>query len=174
MAKLAAKDRKKVKAAEAVTGEFTPMPAGRYVATLSEVEERTSKAGNKYWNCTFTDIENMEGETQPGRLWYTVMLPIDKMPDDYKPGPKSKAATREEAWETYQALTAGKIKAFFEAFGYSEDSDTDEMLGEQVILQVGIETIQQGERTGQKTNRVNAIRPLGDHVAGGDDDGDEF
>lgn len=160
MAKLNAKDRKKVAKAEANSGEFQPYPPGKYIGALSEVEVKTSGNGNPMWNVTFTDITTLDGESMPGRQWYTLMLPQDKMPEGYTPRNSKKSP--EDAWATYQDLTAGRIKAFFEAFGYSEDSDTDEMIGDKVILQIGIETIQQGAKKGQKTNRVNAVLPLDD------------
>lgn len=173
MAKLAAKDRKKAEKAQAVTGEFKPLPAGKYVAELLEVETKVSGNGNAYWNAQFNEIHNMQGEKQPGRQFYRLMLPIDKMPADYKAETTLSDAEKAEKWEVYQSLTAGRIKAFFEAFGYSLDSDTDEMIGDRCILQIGIRTIQQGERAGQLTNEVNAVLPLGDaDVDFGDDDGD--
>lgn len=175
MAKLNVKDRKKVAKAKAASSEFEPYPPGKYVGTLSDVEAKVSQAGNAYWNCTFTDIENMDGEAMPGRQWFMVMLPKDKMPADYKPGPKAKEQDPAKAWEIYQEIVAGRVKAFFEAFGYDLDSDTDEMLGEKAILKIGIETIQSGAKAGEKTNRVNDVLPLGDHEPGDDDeDDDEF
>lgn len=110
------------------------------------------------------------------------MLPIDKMPDDYVPRKHKDAGTtptddeRQTAWENYQNLTAGRIKEVYEAFGYSLDSDTDEMIGERVLLQVGVETVQRGERQGQLRNIVTAIKPLPDDApeGGGNKDEDDF
>lgn len=177
MPKLAAKDRKKVAKAEATGGGFEPLEPGKYVGTLEAVEAKVSGAGNAYWNCVFTDITDLDGNQHPGKQWYMVMLPIDTMPDDYTP--KSSKKSPEEAWATYQALTAGRIKAFFEAFGYTVDSDTDEMVGDKAVLQIGIDTIQKGPKAGQPTNRVNNITSLekeglDEDFGGGADDGDEF
>lgn len=158
MPKLAAKDRKKVEKAEAVSGGFEPLAPGKYIAELAEVEAKTSGAGNAYWNAEFHEIQTLDGEAVPGRQWYMLMLPIDKMPEDYKP--KKSKKSPEEAWATYQELTAGKIKAFFEAFGFTPDSDTDELIGERCVLQIGVETINQGPKTGELTNRVHAVHPL--------------
>lgn len=179
MAKLNAKDRKKVKSAEAVSGEFEPYPAGKYIGTLDEVEVRVSQNGNAMWNCTYRDLTKPDGTEMPGRQWYTLMLPQDKMPEGYKPS--ANALKRAEgdvakAWENYQKFVAGKIKAFFEAHGYTEDSDTDEMIGEKAVLSIGIETIQSGAKAGQKTNRVNAVSALDGWEGGAtaDDEDDDF
>lgn len=174
MPKLAAKDRKKVEKAEAVSGEFKPMPPGKYVGTLQAVEAKSSAAGNPMWVAEFGDIVDLEEEAQPGRLWYNLNLPTtDTPPEDYVPkGKKSK----EESWATYQQLCSGRIKSFFEAFGYTVDTDTDEMIGEQVVLQVGVRTIQNGNRKGEQTNSVNGVAALDtvDFEGGGTADESDF
>ncbi len=174
MPKLAAKVAKKVAKAEASSGEFQPLPPGKYLATLTEVEAKKSNAGAPMWVAEFEDITNSDDEVQPGRQWYNLMLPQDKMPEDYKP--KRSKKSPEEAWESYQELCHGRLKAFFEAFGYSTDSDTDEFIGEQCVLQIGIRTIQNGARAGEKTNSVNAVLSAEDWESegGSSDDDDEF
>lgn len=170
MAKLSAKNRKKVAKSEAVTGSFEPLAPGKYVANLREVEAKMSNNGNPMWAIQFDKIHNLDGESQPGRQFYNLMMPIDKMPEDYAKG--------EEKWEQYQALTAGRIKAFFEAFGTDEDADTDDLIGEKVCLVIGISTIQAGPRKGEKTNRVNAVLHIdeaGDvEIEDDEDDEDKF
>lgn len=174
MPKLAARDLKKVSAAEAVAGGgFALMAPGRYIATLKEVEARTSNAGNPVWNCTFHEIHNLEGEKQSGQQWYNLNMPLgEKAPDTYTKG--------QDKWDTYQRLSAGRIKAFFEAFGYEENSDTDEMIGEKCLIQVGVRTIQQGAKAGEKTNETTAVLPLDPNAAevvksnSGDDETDSW
>ena len=172
MPKLAAKDRKKVKKAEAVSGGFEPLKPGKYVAQLSAVEAKNSAAGNPMWVAEFDEIHDLDGERQPGRQWYNLNLPTTDTPPDGYTGKGKKSP--EESWAQYQELCAGRLKAFFEAFGYTEDSDTDEMIGERAVIQIGIRTIQNGPRTGETTNSVNGVLPL-DSVdyEGGDDDDDE-
>lgn len=157
MPKLAVKDRKKAQKAEAVSGDFEPMPPGKYIGQLSQVEAKNSAAGNPMWVAEFEEIHDLEGDKQPGRLWYNLNLPQDEMPDGYQ-GKGKKSA--EDTWESYQAMCAGRIKAFFEAFGYELNSDTDEFIGERVVLQVGVRTIQNGPKAGQSTNSVNGVAPL--------------
>lgn len=166
MPKLDKKLQGTVDAAEAVSGDFEPLAPGRYIGTLSAVTAKNSANGNPMWVWEFTDISNMDGEKQPGRQWYNTMLPGGKMP----------AGSTKDKWETSQRLSAGRLKAAFEAFGYSLDSDTDEMLGEKVVLVIGIDTINKGERAGQRTNRVNALHALPDDIDPADyggEDGEE-
>lgn len=168
MPKLAAKDRKKVGSAEATSGGFEPIAPGKYLATLNGVEARTSNAGNPMWVAEFTEITALDGTKVPGRQWMNMMLPTsDTPPEGYtKPA---------EKWEMYQRLCAGRIKAFFEAFGYDVDSDTDEMIGEQAVIQIGIRTIQNGEKAGQKANEVNGVFPADSvpSVAAASEDSDD-
>lgn len=176
MPKLAAKVRKKVEKAKAVSSDFEPLSPGKYVGTLSAVEAKDSSAGNAMWAIEFEDIHDLDGERQPGRQWMNLMLPQDVMPEDYKP--KSGKKSPKDAWEAYQAMTEGRIKQFFEAFGFTVDSDTDEMIGEKCVLQIGIRTIQNGPKAGQKSNQVNGVAPLDsiDFEAGEGEgeDGDNF
>lgn len=175
MPKLAAKARKGVEKAQAVSGGFELLKPGKYVAELSNVEAKKSAAGNPVWSAEFNEIHALDGERQPGRQWYNLNLPSDVMPEDYKP--KSGNKSPEEAWESYQSLCNGRLKAFFEAFGFSIDSDTDEMIGERAVLQIGVRTIQNGPKKGEDTNTVNGVFPL-DSVeyaeSGSDGDSDEF
>lgn len=173
MPKLAAKVRKQAEAASAVTGGFEPITPGKYIATLKSVEAKTSNAGNPMWTAEFEDIHSMDGEKQPGRQWYNLNLPTTpEPPEGYTKG--------EEKWKQYQGLCAGRLKGFFEAFGYTVDSDTDEMIGERCVIQIGIRTIQNGARAGERTNTVEGIFPYngeGDGLAefaSKDKDGDEF
>lgn len=167
MPKLAVKDRKKVEKAEAVGGGFEPLKPGKYVATLSGVVAKTSAAGNPMWVAEFEDIHDLDGDKKPGRQWYNLNLPTSPTPPDgYTKGA--------DKWEQYQNLCAGRIKQFFEVFGFTVDSDTDEMIGERCVLRIGVRTIQNGVKAGEQTNSIEGIAEL-DSVdfAGSDDDGDD-
>lgn len=119
------------KAEDAKDQEFELLPEGRYLAKLSEVEQRPGNEGD-YWNATFTDITDVNGKRWPGRQWDSIGL-----------GPKS-------AW---------KQKQFFNAFGYSLDSDTDEMIGEVCVLHIGQEIQKRGKRAGETVNKINRLAP---------------
>jgi hypothetical protein len=176
MPKLTKKVAARVEKAQATTGDFEPITPGKYIATLSGVEAKTTNAGNPMWVAEFIDITSLRGEVQPGRQWYNLNLPIEgPMPADYVP--KASRKSPEEAWAAYQAMSDSRVKGFFEAFGFSVDSDTDELEGEKALITIGIRTIQQGDRKGEKVNSVNSIKAVpGDldlEALGGDEDDDE-
>lgn len=176
MPKLAAKTRKKVEKSEAIKGGFEVLKPGKYIAELSGVEAKESSAGNPMWVAEFSEIHDLDGDRLPGRQWYNMNLPVDKMPEDYTGKGKG---SPEENWARYQAMCEGRLKGFFEAFGYEVDSDTDEMIGERCVIIIGVRTISNGPRTGEQTNQVNGVDSLDavdfeDADGEGGSDPDEF
>lgn len=160
MPKLSATTAKAVNAVEArheSGGSFEPLEPGRYVAKLAEV---TTVDPNKYgaivWNAEFQDLASLTTkDPAPGRQWLRLTLPSDPkagIPASYTNGP--------DKWDKYQAMLLGLLHGFFESFGYTTDSDTDEMIGEYAVIEVGIRTIQSGAREGEKTNEVKGVFPL--------------
>lgn len=160
MPKLSAGAVKMVDAAEArheTGGSFEPLTPGRYVARLSEVTvQDPNKHGAAVWNAEFQDLTSLATmAAAPGRQWLRLTLPSDLkkgVPATYTNGP--------EKWDKYQSMLTGLMKGFFESFGYTSDSDTDELLGEYAVIEIGIRTIQSGAREGEKTNEVKGIFPL--------------
>lgn len=128
MPKLNAKQAKAVDSADAATG-FSALPAGRYAAQLRSVEERDGQE-YPYWVWEFENLHNEEGDRAPGRQWNNTSL-----------SPKS----------------AGFLKATFEAFGYEAGSDTDEMLGEWVVLYLDQEVQTVGKNAGKTRNVVSKL-----------------
>jgi hypothetical protein len=183
MPKLTAKQTKVIDEAKEVSTTFEAWPSGKYVGVLREVEERTGKeSGNPYWVAEFEDFVDLDGEKYPGRQWYNVMLPITKMPKDYLPKKmrdKGLAVSdldaeqleeREAAWENYQGMVAARLKEFFGAFGYTTNSDTDEMLGDSCIVVIGQQTQQMGKNKGKIVNTVDGVEPLSSVGMDEDDD----
>ena len=119
---------KKVEESEAASGSFL-VAEGRYAAQLLKVEEKEGKE-YPYWVWQFGNLHNTAGELIPGRQWNNTSL-----------SPKS----------------FGFLKATFEAFGYTTDSDTEEMVGEWVVLYLIQEPIQQGPRAGSLRNAVQSV-----------------
>lgn len=136
MPKLTPAMAKKVETAESNTGGFL-LPEGRYAARLHEVQVKEGAKG-PYWVWVLADLHDTEGGSKPGKQWHNTSL-------------------------TDAAF--GFLKATFEAFGYTFDSDTDEMIGEWVTLHLVQEQIARGQRAGEMTNRIRSIVPF---------DADEF
>lgn len=160
MPKLAGAAAKRVDAAEArheSGGDFEPLAPGQYLAQLRDVSVRddTNKYGAAVWSAEFHNLHSIETQTKaPGRQWLNLTQPssVTKIPSNYVNGP--------EKWEKYQNMLDGLLKGFFESFGYTVDSDTDEMLGEWCIITLDIRTIQQGPKEGKKRNEVTGIEAL--------------
>ena len=149
-----------------IGGAFEPLPAGRYAAKLSAVNASTNSQGNPMWTIEFDNITTLDGAKKPGRQFLRINLPTDAPGRDQE---KSK-------WETSVRMANARLKQFFESMGFTTDSDTDEMIGSRVGLQLTVRTIQQGARTGEKTNEVHSLFELDESTvealdAGADDAG---
>lgn len=154
MPKLANNLAAKAAEAEAVSGGFEPLKPGKYLARLSNVEAKVSQNGNAYWNWEFSSLHTLDGEKKSGRQWYMTMVPQDKMP---------KGTADAEKWEKSQAMNLGRFRHIFEeVFGSTTDTDTDELIGDVVVLTIAVETIQGGAKAGQLTNRVRSVDPAND------------
>lgn len=161
MPKLSTAAAKMVDAAEARHdngGDFEPHPAGRYLAKLAEVTTRDqpNKYGMIMWNAEFQELFSLETEAPvPGRQWLNLTLPADP-----KKGIPSAYANGPEKWDRYQAMVTGQLKAFFQSFGYTVDSDTDELLGEYAVIELKVVTAQAGKNEGKLVNEISGVHPI--------------
>lgn len=165
MPKLDKKMAKATSEAEEVVDGFEPLPAGKYIAELGGVEDRIAQSsGAAMWGIEMTELVDLEGNPQPGRQFTNLVLPGDdkKIPDNYEGPAKGlkKGQTLEEAWKARNDFLRSKIKQFFEAFGYTTDSDTDEMIGERCVIALSVETIGAGKRKGQLGNQITGFYTL--------------
>lgn len=55
---------------------------------------------------------------------------------------------------------AWKLKETFAAFGASTATDTEDLIGMRVRVEVGVRTIQKGARTGEPANQIRKLYPL--------------
>lgn len=162
MPKLDSKVASAVDEREAVHGgDFEPIDPGKYLARLVKVDVKDEK--NKYgalqWSGEFDNLHPLDDldSKAPGRQWLNLTLPTSSKPHAlYADGP--------EKWEKYQNMLLGRLKAFFEAFGFTSDSDTDELLGEWAVITVGTETAQGGKRQGKLVNKVNDIEEVPEDI----------
>jgi len=129
MAKLKVSDAKAVAAAEAWIGGPRILPAGKYAGRLQKVVERDDTDYDQ-WSWWFNQIHDEKGVKYPGVQFLQTSL-----------SPKA----------------LGGIKAAFDAFNKSTDTDTDDMVGEWAVLYVSVTTQTIGKRVGEKQNRVDSI-----------------
>lgn len=124
--------------------DFEALPEGTYVGQLVSVKvsDKPGPSGAHYWTWEFDVVEPEEHKNR--KLFVNTSL------------------SDEAEW---------KMKEMFDAFGYSTDSDTDEMVGEQIKLAVSQRVIEQGSRKGQIGNNVDRCMPMGEGEGGeeGDD-----
>ena len=145
--------------AEEFSGDFSPLEPGKYVGVLIEVDvqEHPNHANVMVWNAIFAEIHDLEGNKKPGRQWHRLNVILDrKMPATYQKD--------QETWDKFVGVSDAQVKGFFTSMGYTVDSDTDEMIGEAVILKLGIRTIQSGQRAGEKANNVQRLISIEDEA----------
>lgn len=185
MPKLPAKVAKKVDKADAASvpegGGFKPLPRGKYVGTLQSLEEAEGFFGEPVWKAVFGDIFSSSGESAGRKkLFYDLKLPQEAkdMPEDFKVPERYKGKSREEAWEAINDFHHAKLKGFFNALGYTADTDTDEMVDDEArgFLTVGVRTIKSGPNKGNQVNQVYGVEEVPDEITdmvadlGADDD----
>ena len=130
-------DKKTAKQVDDAESSFELLEPGMYIATLAEVtvSDAEGDSGFHYWRWRFNDIIDIESdEKKAGSQWVNTSL-----------SPKA-------AW---------KLQEVFQAFGVGADTDTDELLGQQVQLAISQQPIQSGPKTGQLSNQVDSVLPLG-------------
>lgn len=127
--KLSSKQAAAVEAATAASGNLL-LEEGYYAVQLRSCEEREGTE-YPYWVWEVHNIHDEDGALHPGRLW-----------DNTSTSPKS----------------TGFMKAVFEAFGYTSDTDTDEIVEDGAWAQVYVTQVIQptGKNVGQKRNEVQS------------------
>lgn len=129
-------DKKKAQGvSEVEPTDFAPIPEGIYTAKLLDVRvsEKPGPSGSHYWIWEFGEIYGRNELQEPvvsGKQWVNVSL-----------GESSN-------W---------KMKEVFDAFGVDPDTDTDELIGEEVVLVISQRIIEKGARQGQIGNNVDQV-----------------
>ena len=128
-------------------GGSAPLEEGVYVLRLAAVDATGEGPAGPYWTWEYRVVEGPDGAMNGRRrLWDRISL-SDKA-----------------AW---------KVKEVYTAFGFTLDSDTEEMIGEHVKAYVIQEPIQSGTRAGQMGNSIQEYLELPEDwepeaAAGGD------
>lgn len=121
---------------------FGPVPAGKYTLRVKGITQQAGST-DPYWACEF-EITYPE-QYRNKRVWDNISL-----------GEKS-------AW---------KVRQFFDGLGFTLDSDSDELVGEEVAALLGIGKIAQGKNAGKERNEVEEYLPVDGADSG--DAPDEF
>jgi hypothetical protein len=95
--------------------------------------------------CKLTKVEQVPGPTDD--QWALSWEISDPDFEEY-------AGVSLRDWISLGEKSAWKMRQFFDALGFTLDSDTDEMVGETARLYVVKVTQEQGKLAGQKVNRV--------------------
>lgn len=129
MPKLDRKTAQKVETSEEWGTGRSLLPEGRYAVRLMKVEERPGNVAPQ-WSWWLTQPHDETGKKYSGTLFLNTSL-------------------------SEKAL--GRLKQVFHAFGYSFDSDTDEMIGEWVGVYVTQEVQTQGANAGKTRNEIQYL-----------------
>lgn len=114
-------------------GNYDPIPAGMYTATINSVELKDSRSGGQYLNIRY----DITGPSHQGRVLFG-MLNIRN------PNPRAEEIGLQQLGELLKAIGLDKL------------SDTDELIGGQLQVKVDIE---KSEQYGEQ-NRIRSFRPL--------------
>ena len=114
-------------------GNYDPIPAGMYTATINSVELKDSRSGGQYINIRY----DITGPSHQGRVLFG-MLNIRN------PNPRAEEIGLQQLGELLKAIGLEKL------------SDTDELIGGQLQVKVDIE---KSEQYGEQ-NRIRSYRPL--------------
>lgn len=152
MPKLSAAMAKAVQSAEPTQGGFETLKPGKYFAKLREVDAREDRNGNPAWNVSFGSLRDLGGGEHSGQQFLWMGLP-----QGTKGAAKLKTQAEKDKYEKAEKRRKGQLRAFFDAFGYETNSDTDEFLDEECVLDIGVEKARAGKNEGQMVNRVNGV-----------------
>lgn len=110
--------------------DFVVLDPGIYLCRLAKVATDGNGPAGPYWTWEYETVGAGE-EPQGRKFWDNTSL-------------SDKAIGR-----------IGKI--FIEAFGVPADTDTDDVVGHLVALEIGVGTINKGERMGEKRNEIRRV-----------------
>lgn len=115
-------------------GDYSPVPAGMYLASLVACEEKVTRAGTgKFLSLSF---EIVEGEYAKRRLFSNI--------NTVNPNPQC------------VAIGKGELSALCRAVGVLTPNDSQELMGIPIAVKVGLET---RKDNGETTNRIKAYHP---------------
>lgn len=125
--------------ASGTSGKFVLLPEGKWKVKLVDVESKTSSKGDPMWVWSYKAVEFLEGDGVPKN---------DK-------GETIDFSDRELKYYTViKDTTLWDLDRVFGAFDADADTDTDELIGDEIIVAVDQQIITGGKSKGQMGNNV--------------------
>lgn len=154
-------------------GGFVLIEEKQVLGTLAEVREEESDYGTQ-WVVVWNNLTSLSGKEYPGSLSTWLNVPGgSKPPATWKVYRKGSdvtdtlsAAEKQDAWTEQIQKQGAKIHALFAIPGYTTDSDTDELVGEIYLLDVGVVA-----KKGDATVKYNKVWGFQNPKAATDDGG---
>lgn len=147
MPKLNPTKAQEVKKAGEEGSKFTLLPIGKFRVKLTDVESTESRAGKPMWVWKFETVEHLDGTTDGSNkgkeLWYRTVI---------------------------QDNTLWDLDRVFAAFDAEPDTDTDDIIGDEIVVMVDQEMINGGKSKGKMGNTITDFFTLADGLAKNDDE----
>lgn len=101
-----------------------------------------------WYLCRLLDVEQREGKQAPYWSW------------KYE-----EVSSKHWVWDntSLSERAIGRLGKVFEAYGVPSDTDTDDLIGQLVNLELGVYTIPSGNRAGQLSNNIRSVAPGDTH-----------
>lgn len=145
---------KKAGEGNTTSGKFVLLPEGKWKVKLLDVESTTSKKGDPMWVWSYRMVEFLEGDG--------VAKNKDGQVIDY--------SEREMKYYTViKDTTLWNLDQVFAAFEAETDVDTDDLVGDEIVVVIDQQIITQGRSKGQMGNNITDFMTLADGLAADDD-----
>lgn len=130
---------KKAGEGSTISGKYVLLPEGKWRVKLVDVESKTSSKGDPMWVWSFRTLEFLEGDH------------VAKNKD----GEKIDFSERELKYYTViKDTTLWDLDRVFAAFDVEPDTDTDELVGDEIVVYVDQQINTGGKSKGQMGNNV--------------------
>lgn len=134
------------------SGKYVLLPEGKWKVKLLDVESKTSSKGDPMWVWSYRAVEFLEGTPQD------------------KDGNAIDFSERELKYYTViKDTTLWDLDRVFAAFEVDADTDTDELIGDEIVVFIDQQIITGGKSKGQMGNNVTDFFTLTDGVNTDDD-----
>jgi hypothetical protein len=135
--------------------------------TTSEAESTGGLMDDGIYRMQLRSVKVSDKPGPSGHFYWTWEFEVPADADQY---PKR----RQWATTSLSPEAAWKLKEVFDAFEVPVDTDTDELIGRYVDVEVGHRTISKGQRAGELANSVGKLFPAGVSTGAGSSDTTDY